>query len=209
MKYLKFTYVDAITGIPVTDAPAENGPKFPDVEGLEFAFALESQYPTSAPTFFGTCPDNSVTMVPGVIDALTEADFLQAKNGEIDVRKSILRASINAKRDVLETQGFPHAGLWFQSDERSVARLNSTALTAQAALMAGQPAAFPDWLAADNTPLPVDAAGMLALQASLTQHAGALHQHSRSLKLLVEAAETVADLKMIDINAGWPGENLA
>jgi hypothetical protein len=86
MKYLKFTYVDAVTGTPVSEAPATNGPKFPDVDGLEFSFALESQYPTSVPIFFGTCPDESITMVPGVIDALTEADFLQAQKDEMHAR---------------------------------------------------------------------------------------------------------------------------
>lgn len=86
MKYLKYTYVDAITGIPVNEAPATNGPKAPDVEGLEFSFALESQYPTNTPTFFGTCPDESITMVPGVIDVLTEADFLRAQKDEMFAR---------------------------------------------------------------------------------------------------------------------------
>lgn len=86
MKYLKFTYVDAVTGVPVSEAPATNGPKFPDVEGLQFAFALESCYPTNTPTFFGMCPDESITMVPGVIDVLTEADFLRAQKDEMFAR---------------------------------------------------------------------------------------------------------------------------
>ena len=206
MKYLKYTYVDSITGIPVTEAPAINGPSPPAIDGLQFSWARESQYPTNTPEFFGTCPDDTFSPVAGIIDVLTKSDFDNALAGEISTRKQALLAAINARRDHLETQGFPHAGLWFQSDERSVARLNSTALTAQSALMASQPAVFPDWLAADNTPLPVDAAGMLALQASLTQHARLLHQHARGLKLMVEAAESAGDLATIDINAGWPGQ---
>ncbi|WP_306602490.1 DUF4376 domain-containing protein [Azonexus sp.] len=112
--------------------------------------------------------------------------------------------AVNARRDALETQGFPHAGLWFQSDERSVARINSTALAAVSALMGGQNPAFPDWIAADNTPLQVDAAGVLALQASLTAHAGALHAHARVLKAAINAATSIDELSMIDIDAGWP-----
>lgn len=204
MQHLKFTYVDAVTGVPVTQAQAASGPAMPAVPGLEFAFARESAYPTSAPEFFGTCPDGAATgSEPGVLAVLTEAEFLQARADELAARKAKMRAGINAERDRLEADGFPHAGLWFQSDERSVARLNSTALTASSALMAGQSPAFPDWLAADNTPLPVDALGVLALQASLTTHAGGLHQHGRSLKSQVDAAQDFAELAAVSL--GWPG----
>lgn len=205
MQHLKFTYVDAQTGIPVTQAPAVNGPAMPAVPGLEFAFARESAYPTDAPEFFGTCADGlSPSATPGVLAVLTEAEFLQASADELEARKTKLRARVNAERDHLETVGFPHAGLWFQSDERSVARLNSTALTASAALMAGQSHAFPDWLADDNTPLPVDAMGVLALQSSLTLHAGALHQHARAIKAQIDAAQDFAQLAAVNLG-GWPG----
>lgn len=205
MQHLKFTYVDALTGVPVTQAPATNGPAMPAVPGLEFVFARESAYPTSTPEFFGTCADGlSPSATPGVLAVLTEAEFLQARADELEARKAQLRARINAERDRLEAFGFPHSGLWFQSDERSVARLNSTALTASAALMAGQSPAFPDWLAADNTPLPVDAMGVLALQASLTLHAGALHQHARATKAQIDAAQDFAALAAVNLG-GWPG----
>lgn len=204
MQHLKFTYVDARTGVPVTQAPAANGPAMPAVPGLEFVFARESAYPTGTPHFFGTCPDGVSTDAPGVLAVLTEAEFLQARADELEARRTLLRAQVNAERDRLETVGFPHAGLWFQSDERSVARLNSTALTANAALLAGQSPAFPDWLAADNTPLPVDAMGVLALQNSLTMHAGALHQRARAIKAQIEAAQDFAELAAVNLG-GWPG----
>lgn len=203
MQHLKFTYVDALTGVPVTQAPATNGPAMPAVPGLEFVFARESAYPTGTPHFFGTCPDGVSTDAPGVLAVLTEAEFEQARADELEARRTLLRTRVNAERDQLEAAGFPHAGLWFQSDERSVARLNSTALTASAALMAGQSPAFPDWLAADNTPLPVDAMGVLALQASLTMHAGALHQRARAIKAQIEAAQDFAQLAAVD-TGGWP-----
>lgn len=205
MQHLKFTHVDAVTGIPVTQAPARNGPAMPAVPGLEFAFARESAYPTDRPEFFGTCADGvAPSVVPGVLAVLTEAEFEQARADELEARRAKLRTAVNAERDLRETQGFPHAGLWFQSDERSVARLNSTALTAQAALLAGQSPAFPDWLAADNTPLPIDAMGMLALQSSLTMHAGALHQHARAIKAQIDAAQDFAQLAAVN-TGGWPG----
>lgn len=204
MKYLRFTYVDTVTGVPVTEAPALNGPVFPDVDGLEFSWARESRYPVPAPEFFGICPDDAMVMMPGVIDVLTKADFDAALAGETAARREILLRSINARRDQLETQGFPHAGLWFQSDERSVARINSAALTAATAVMTGIEASFHDWLAADNTPLAVDAQGVLALQASLTAHAAALHSHARTLKAAIESAATLAELAAIGMGSGWP-----
>lgn len=130
--------------------------------------------------------------------------YRTAPGAGIGDKKAQMIDQINAKRDELETQGFPHVGLRFDSDERSVARINSTALTASAALIAGAAHEFPDWIAADNTPLPVDAQGVLSLQASLTRHGGELHAHARALKARVLAAQTADDLAAIDITAGWP-----
>lgn len=86
MKYLKFTYVDSATGVPVTDAPAANGPKFPDVAGLEFAWARESQYPVAVPEFFGTCPDESDGNVPGVLAVLPQQDWEVMRDDEMRAR---------------------------------------------------------------------------------------------------------------------------
>ena len=86
MKHLKFTYVDSATGVPVTDAPAANGPKFPDVEGLEFVWARESRYPTDVPEFFGTCPDESDAEVPGVLAVLPQQDWEVMRDDEMRAR---------------------------------------------------------------------------------------------------------------------------
>ncbi len=83
MRYLIYTYVDAITGVPVSDAPATNGPKPPDVSGLEFAFALESQYPTSVPVFYGTADDGAEVSLPGVMAVMDEATFEAARVTEL------------------------------------------------------------------------------------------------------------------------------
>lgn len=96
MIYLKYTYVDAQTGVSVATEAARNGPSLPAVEGLVFAFALESQYPTNVPTFFGTCPDDSDTTVPGVLEVLTEAQFQAAQQAEQEARKGILIRSMTA-----------------------------------------------------------------------------------------------------------------
>ena len=75
MQYIKFTYVDAVTGISIASEPAANGPVFPPVAGLEFAWARESQYPTDVPEFFGTCPDDADTQIDGVLGVYVQADW--------------------------------------------------------------------------------------------------------------------------------------
>ncbi len=75
MKHIKFTYVDAITGISVAKQPAANGPVSPPVKGLEFVWARESGYPTDVPEFFGTCPEDADTQVDGVLGVYLQADW--------------------------------------------------------------------------------------------------------------------------------------
>lgn len=86
MKYLKFTHVDAITGISVAAEPSLNGAVFPDVEGLAFVWARESAYPTATPDLFGTCPDTSSVQVDGVLGVFCEADWLQMQLDEMNAR---------------------------------------------------------------------------------------------------------------------------
>lgn len=75
MKYLKFTYVDSLTGVSIDVAPALNGQIHPNVEELIFEWAYVSQYPTNVPIMFGTCPDYSDTTVAGVLDIYIKSDY--------------------------------------------------------------------------------------------------------------------------------------
>lgn len=96
MRYLKWTYVDAQTGVSIAAEAARHGPAIPSVEGLEFVFALESEYPTNVPTLYGTCPDDSETSVPGVLEVLTEAQFNAALLAEHAARKAIMLRQMTA-----------------------------------------------------------------------------------------------------------------
>lgn len=89
MKYLKFTYVDAVTGISVASHPAANGPVFPAVKGLEYAWARESQYPTEVPEFFGTCPDDADTQIDGVLGVYLQADWETMREDEMRARNPV------------------------------------------------------------------------------------------------------------------------
>ena len=89
MKYLKFTYVDAVTGISIASEPAQNGPVFPPVAGLEFVWARESHYPTNVPEFFGTCPDDSNVQVDGVLGVYLQADWETMREDEMHARNPV------------------------------------------------------------------------------------------------------------------------
>ena len=113
-------------------------------------------------------------------------------------------AAINAERDQREEAGFPYRGKLLDSTPRSVQRITAAALAAQASLAAGQPYSV-EWICADNSPLPLDAAGVIGMPVALALHAAALHDHARSMKAAVDAADSEAALAAIDIQAGWPG----
>lgn len=88
--YILVTYVDAQTGIPCTMAPMATGPKFPSVQGLDIKFGDQSQWPLSitdgiydvAPHFYATCDDLADTSILGVLQVLTEAEYITAKQVE-------------------------------------------------------------------------------------------------------------------------------
>lgn len=88
-KFVKYTYVDAVTRVPVTEAPAANGPTDPAVQGLRFMWARESLYPTSTPEFFGSCADEADTSLPGVLAVLSQADFEALEAQEMAERNPV------------------------------------------------------------------------------------------------------------------------
>lgn len=113
-------------------------------------------------------------------------------------------SAVNAERDRREEAGFPYRGKLLDSTPRSVQRITAAALAAQASLAAGQTYSV-EWICADNSPLPLDAAGVIGMPVALALHAAALHDHARALKAAVAAAASEADLVAIDIQVGWPG----
>lgn len=87
MKYIKFTYVDAQTNICVDKAPARNGPKFPEIKGLQYLFSAERKYPTDVPEFFGICDDDADLSIDGCFGEITEAEFIAERHEEINSRR--------------------------------------------------------------------------------------------------------------------------
>jgi len=95
MKFIKYTYVDAQTNVCVNKAPAKNGPKEPEIKGLQFVFAAERKYPTDVPEFFGICDDNADLGIDGCLGEITEAEFIEERQTEIDSRKPFLSWIVN------------------------------------------------------------------------------------------------------------------
>ena len=103
------------------------------------------------------------------------------------------------QRDEIEAAGFPFKGATFDSDTRSVQRINTAVQAAQAALAAGQPFSIA-WTCADGSALELDAVGMLGAPVALALYANALHQTAKQMRNQIEAALTAEDIGAVT----WP-----
>lgn len=119
--YICVTHVDSITKQPIDVAPLANGPAFPEVEGLVINWWNETEWPTEKPLFYGTCDDTADINVAGVVEVLTEEDYLNKRTtqdelrswqmrGERDRRIAIAQNDIDkALRE--QRMGLPHADI--------------------------------------------------------------------------------------------------
>lgn len=95
MKYIVITEVDVDTKIPCTVAPMRTGPMLPMVNGLVMDWADMSTWPVEhengiylrAPKYYGTCDDDADTTIPGILEVLSEAEWMQRKHDEFYARK--------------------------------------------------------------------------------------------------------------------------
>ena len=90
------TEVDKNTKIPCIVEPQRTGPSMPDVKGLLILWADKSTWPVElaedgtylrAPKYYGTCDDDADITISGVLEVITEAEFLQRKDTELLQRK--------------------------------------------------------------------------------------------------------------------------
>jgi len=94
--YICITEVDALTNIPCINEPQRNGPSMPKIKGLVLDWANKSTWPVEvasdgtylrAPLYYGTCDDDADINVPGVLEVLTETEWMQRKHDEFYARK--------------------------------------------------------------------------------------------------------------------------
>jgi hypothetical protein len=193
MHYLRYTYVDTVTGVPVSDAPATNGPR-PPVAGLVFGFALESQYPTTTPIFYGTAPDDADLAVPGVLETLSAAAYAASEASEQAARLARDLSRFAAIRWERESRGVLWNGWPVASDEISQAKLTGAVL----ATLVGARSDGAEWKFADGVARPLTNANLQALGTAVAAHVQACYSHEASL-----AAQRRAGAHP-DPWGGWP-----
>lgn len=130
---------------------------------------------------------------------IEDAPYLVVTPKSVESIREMLKARVKALRDQKETEGFAYMGKVFDSDERSVARITSAALTA---LAIGNTFTI-DWTAADNSVVTLDQAAMLGMPAALAVYANDLHTTAKAHKAAIDAAD-FDTLKTYDITTGWP-----
>ena len=96
MIYLSITQIDAVTGIICTAEPMRTGPSYPQIKNCNIVWCDKSTWPitttaegahTRAPLFFGTCDDDAVINIPGVVATYTAEEYQALKTAEHQARK--------------------------------------------------------------------------------------------------------------------------
>jgi hypothetical protein len=94
--YICVTEVDKNTKIICTVEPQRTGPSMPNVKGLTIVWADKSTWPVElapdgtylrAPKYYGVCDEDAEIAISGVLEILTEQEFLSRKEIEILARK--------------------------------------------------------------------------------------------------------------------------
>ncbi len=94
------THVDNKTGISVGQSAPVNGPRLPDLPGLELMWARSSQYPTNVPEFICRVTPGDYGDVSGVLATLTEAEA--AEQFEVELQARADKEFKNAAAPIIE-----------------------------------------------------------------------------------------------------------
>lgn len=194
MKYIVFTYVDAVTGIPVTQAPATNGPVFPQLPGLQFVRAQESRYPTLTPRFFGTVDDEADTGAPSVLEEMTAQSWAAAIAEELKSQATALRWRVM-------TGGMEVGGVSVGTTIDDQNRI--TSVVANAALAGLTDADEVDFKASSGW-VRVTVAQVKAMAGAIGQFVQACYTAERTHHEAIDLLATPQELHAYDVNAGWP-----
>ena len=205
---LKFTYVDALTGLSMIDAPCANGPVLPAMPGIAIDFANESEWPCDAPFFYGRC-DAADPSAHGVIDVLTQEEFDAARVAEMGRRAEIATTTlddlrkakndeINAERERRTFGTFEHQGKAVSCD--TLSRSDIDGINGYVAINGEFPAIWPGvWKCADNSYLTITTIDeWKAFYGSMVAAGSALYAHAQELKAALAkatTAEEIADIK--------------
>jgi hypothetical protein len=127
-----------------------------------------------------------------------EVEIVPAPPGPtLEESKETLRAAINTERNRREMGGFTYLDKTFDSDQTSVTRINAAVNTAVAAILTISVFSV-EWTCKDNSTIALDAQQFLGLASALAQHSNAQHVRGRGLKDQTEAAQSEADLVVVE-----------
>jgi hypothetical protein len=96
MKHIVLTEVDVKTKVPCTVEPQRTGPSIPKVKGLVLDWADKSTWPVAlapngkylrAPKYYGTCDEDANVDIPGVLEVITEIEWMTRKHDEFYARQ--------------------------------------------------------------------------------------------------------------------------
>jgi hypothetical protein len=110
-----------------------------------------------------------------------------------------LKTEIKQYRDLKETSGTPYLGKVFETDQRSMDRIQIAVMTAQ---IVGAPFSIV-WTTEDNSEITLDYAGMLGLPVAIATYANQLHTTAKSKKAEVDTLD-FDSLVTYDVHDGWP-----
>lgn len=205
---IKFTYVDAITGVSMIDAPCANGPVLPHVPGIAIEFGNESEWPCDVPIFYGHCTAGSDPTSPGVIDVLTQEIFDNSRSAEmgrraeiataaIQAARRIKNAEINAEREKRTFGTFEHQGRAVYCD--TLSRSDIDGINGYVALNGAFPDVWPGaWKCADNSYLTIALIDeWKSFYGSMVSAGSVLYAHAQELKAQLASATTADEIAAI------------
>lgn len=131
-----------------------------------------------------------------VVTPLTDAETAAGLAGA----KAVLRGAVAARRYMAETGGVTVADVPIDTSRASQALIAAAAL--QATLDANGSIR---WKAADGAFHTLDAATILNVATAVRAHVQAAFDREAALVEAIAAASDLANLRAIDIEAGWPG----
>lgn len=211
--FIRYTYVDHVTKKPVTIEPAKSGPAAPELPGLIFGFALESQYPTDVPMFYGTCKDGTPIDTPGILEVLTQDQYNAARTAEMTTRITLAKNkaydALKARRQQCEAKGVAITALGTTSFAQPIYvpaakddqdRIN-TVLSSMERWPQIQTVSFK---ANNNVFVPVTHDQLSMIGLAVAVHVQKCFDNEASHTAAISIMTDVAAIESHDITTGWP-----
>lgn len=96
MKHIVITEIDAKTKVLCTVEPQRTGPSLPKIKGLVLDWVDRSTWPVElaptgtylrAPKYYGTCDDDADLTVTGVLEEISQVEWMNRKHDEFYARQ--------------------------------------------------------------------------------------------------------------------------